>query len=72
MAKKEFILIKVDLTFTGNKAHEKLMEEYDIKGVPTLVFLDKKGREIKSLRLVAFEPPGPFLERMIKAQQYQE
>ena len=70
--KKEFMLIKVDLTFTGNKAHEKLMAEYDIKGVPTVVFLDKKGREIKLLRLVAFEPPGPFLERMIKAQQYQE
>jgi len=72
LANKEFILIKVDLTRKGDKTHEGLVKEYDIKGVPTVVFLDKKSREIKSLRLVAFEPPGPFMERMIKAQQYQE
>lgn len=71
-AEKEFVLIKVDLTRKGEKAHERLVKEYDIKGVPTLVFLDKNGREIKALRLVEFEPPGPFLERIIKARQYQE
>jgi thiol:disulfide interchange protein DsbD len=62
----------VDLTRKGDKAYEKLVKEYDIKGVPTIVFLDKNGREIRSLRLVEFEPPGLFLERTIKAQQYQE
>jgi thiol:disulfide interchange protein DsbD len=72
LVNKSFVLIKVDLTFTGDKAHEKLMAEYDIKGVPTIVFLDKTGREIKSLRLTGVERPGPFLERMVKAQQYQE
>ncbi len=70
--KKDFVLVKVDLTFAGNKAHEKLTEEYDIKGVPTIVFLDKNGSEISSLRLIGVEQPGPFLERMIKAQKHQE
>nr|WP_299979780.1 cytochrome c biogenesis protein CcdA [Desulfobacula sp.] len=68
---KDFILIKVDLTLKGNPIHEKLLNEYHIKGVPTIVFLDRKGQEIKELRLVDFEPPELFLERLNKAKQIQ-
>lgn len=66
---KDFILIKVDLTRQGDPRHEKLLKEYQIKGVPTVVFLDKTGQEIKALRLVDFEPPELFLERLKKAKQ---
>ncbi|MBA3012540.1 MAG: thioredoxin family protein [Proteobacteria bacterium] len=66
---RDFILIKVDLTRQGNPIHEKLLKEYQIKGVPTIVFLDRTGLEIKALRLVDFEPPGPFLERLNKANR---
>ena len=68
-AAKDFVLIKVDLTRKGDPVHEKLLKEYHVKGVPTIVFLDRKGKEIKELRLVDFEPPGPFLERMNKAKR---
>ncbi|MCG8635588.1 MAG: thioredoxin family protein [Desulfobacterales bacterium] len=68
MAEKEFTLVKVDLTRKGDPAYEKLLKEYRIKGVPTVVFLDRSGKEIRELRLVDFEPPAPFLERMIKAK----
>lgn len=68
-AAKDFILIKVDLTRKGNSLHEKLLKKYHVKGVPTVVFLDRKGNEIKELRLVDFEPPGLFLKRMNKAKQ---
>jgi len=68
-AAKDFVLIKVDLTRKGDPIHEKLLKEYHVKGVPTVVFLDRKGKEIKELRLVDFEPPGPFLERMNKAKR---
>ncbi len=61
---KNFTLIKVDLTSKGNPLHEKLLQKYRIKGVPTIVFLDKNGQEIKNIRLVDFEPPAPFLERL--------
>jgi len=64
-----FILIKVDLTRQGNPIHEKLLMEYQIKGVPTLIFLDRTGHEIKALRLVDFEPPEAFLERLNKANR---
>ena len=69
MAEKDFILIKVDLTRKGDPVYEKLLDLYDIKGVPTVIFLDKNRKEIKELRLVDFEPPDSFLERMIKAKQ---
>lgn len=62
-----FILIKVDLTRKGDPVHEKLLNDYRIKGVPTVVFLNRDGREIPELRLVDFEPAGPFLERLKKA-----
>ena len=67
--KKDFLFIKVDLTRKGNPVHEELLEKYAVKGVPTFVFLDRNGREIKSLRLVDFEPPELFLERLNKARQ---
>lgn len=68
MAENNFVVIKVDLTRKGEAGDEKLLKEYDIKGVPTVIFLDGKGIEIKELRLIDFEPPERFLERMDKAK----
>ena len=65
---KDFVLMKVDLTRKGDLVHEKLLKKYHIKGVPTVIFLGKKGKEIKELRLVDFEPPGQFLKRLNKAK----
>ncbi|MCP4670244.1 MAG: thioredoxin fold domain-containing protein [Desulfobacula sp.] len=70
--KKNFLLLKVDLTRKGDPAYEKLLKEYRVKGVPTIVFLDRKGQEIKKFRLVDFEPPKQFLERLNKVKQIQE
>jgi thiol:disulfide interchange protein DsbD len=41
-----------------------LLQEYEIKGVPTIVFLDTKGKEQQDLRLVDYLPPDQFLGRM--------
>ncbi len=65
-AERGFVMVKVDLTQKGNPLHERLLGEYDIKGVPTVVFLDGQGRERLDLRLVDFLPPPQFLERMAK------
>ena len=63
-ARREFVMIKVDVTQSGDPLHEKLLAEYGVKGVPTVVFLDARGRERTDLRLVDFLPPEPFLNRM--------
>jgi thiol:disulfide interchange protein DsbD len=68
-AKRDFVMIKVDLTRNGNPVHEKLLLQYEVKGVPTVVFLDREGRERRDLRLVDFLPADQFLIRMAEAKK---
>ena len=41
---RDFVMLKVDLTSTEDPKAEALREKYQVKGVPTLVFL-QPGRE---------------------------
>jgi thiol:disulfide interchange protein DsbD len=68
-AKQDFIMIKVDLTRKGNPLHEQLLKKYEIKGVPTVVFLNGKGKERNDLRLVDYLPASQFLTRMAEAKK---
>ncbi len=63
-ATSSFIMVKVDVTKGGNPVHERLLQQYDVKGVPTIVFLDPGGKEKRDLRLVDFLPADQFLGRM--------
>jgi len=64
LAEKEFVMLKVDVTQGGNPLHEQLILHYEVKGVPTIVFLDRKGVERRDARLVDYLPPEQFLGRM--------
>jgi thiol:disulfide interchange protein DsbD len=63
-AEADFVMLKVDLTQKDNPLHEGLLGQYDVRGVPTVVFLDRQGRERQDLRVVTFLPPAQMLERM--------
>ena len=63
-AEAGFIMVKIDVTQGDNPLHEQLLKQYDIKGVPTIVFLDTQGTERLDLRLVDFLPPKQFLVHM--------
>jgi thiol:disulfide interchange protein DsbD len=67
-----FIMIKVDVTQDDNPFHEKLLKQYEVKGVPTIVFLDSQGQERTDLRLVDFLPSNKFLSYMSKAANNQQ
>jgi thiol:disulfide interchange protein DsbD len=67
--KRVFIMIKVDLTRKGNPVHEGLLRQYQVKGVPTIVFLDHQGKERRNLRLVDFLPADQFLIRMAEGKK---
>jgi thiol:disulfide interchange protein DsbD len=60
----DFVMIKVDVTKSGNSTHERLLQEYGIKGVPTVIFLNADGRECQDLRLLDFLPPDQMLNHM--------
>lgn len=64
----DYVMVKVDVTKAGNPLHERLLKQYAVKGVPTIVFIDAKGKERLDLRLVDFLPPEPFLQKMEMAR----
>jgi thiol:disulfide interchange protein DsbD len=66
-AVRDFVMVKVDLTRKTEPQVQCLLEQYGVKGVPTLVFLDAAGKERPELRLVDFLPPEQFLARMAAA-----
>ncbi|MBW2711233.1 MAG: thioredoxin family protein [Deltaproteobacteria bacterium] len=68
-AEQDFIMVKVDLTRKENPVHEQLLKEYEVKGVPTVVFLDRQGNEQSNFRLVDFLPADQFLIRMAEAMK---
>jgi thiol:disulfide interchange protein DsbD len=43
---------------------EAQRQQYNVKGVPTVVFLDRPGKERRNLRLVDYLPADQFLIRM--------
>jgi thiol:disulfide interchange protein DsbD len=64
---KQFLMVKIDLTSDDNPEYQKLLQDYNVKGVPTVVFLDGNGQERHDLRLVEFMKPNEFIVRMQKA-----
>jgi thiol:disulfide interchange protein DsbD len=60
-------LFKADMTRAGDPETVALAKEFEILGVPTVIFLDETGRERRELRLVGFEEAGPFLKRLEQA-----
>jgi len=71
-AEEDFTMIKVDVTEGGNVFHEDLLKEYDVKGVPTVVFINAQGKERNELRIVDFMPPDQFLVQMVRVQNMEE
>ena len=66
-AARKFMMIKVDLTQGGNPLYERLLKQYAVKGVPTIVFISPQGEELRHLRLVDYLPPDRFLKLMAEA-----
>ena len=61
---EKFVMVKLDLTTGDNPVFQQLVKKYAVKGVPTVVFLDKNGHERLDLRLVEFMKPNEFLLHM--------
>ena len=64
LASKKFVTLKADLTSFQTDATAELRATYQIKGVPTIVFLSEYGVEEMSLRLSGYENADEFLKRM--------
>jgi thiol:disulfide interchange protein DsbD len=56
--------LKVDLTHFDSPEAERVRKRFNIAGVPTVVFLDNTGSEVKQARVVGFLPSNEFIERV--------
>ena len=63
---KSFVAVKANLTRDDPQA-TALRRQYDVRGVPVIVFLGPDGQERRGLRLNDWAPPNEFLELMKKA-----
>jgi len=56
--------LKVDLTNFDSPESELLRQQYNIAGVPTIVFLDSRGEEVTEARVIGFMRPAEFMRRI--------
>lgn len=63
-AAESFVRLKVDLTYFDSPESEALRKQFNVAGVPTIVFLDPSGREVEEARVIGYVPPAEFLARM--------
>ncbi len=60
------VMVKLDFTLTS-KAGTELQQKYGVKGLPTVIIVDKTGKELK--RFSGFLKPVPFLTLFNEAKQ---
>ncbi|MEO5617432.1 MAG: cytochrome c biogenesis protein CcdA [Candidatus Eisenbacteria bacterium] len=66
-ASREFHTLKVDLTRYDSPESEAWRKNWNVPGVPAVIFIGADGAEIPGLRVVGFIAPKPFLELMKRA-----
>lgn len=65
-AAEGLVVLKADLTQSTTPDVKKLRDAFGIKGVPTIVFLDKNGAERSDLRVLGFVDKNEFAGRLRK------
>ena len=60
---KRFIMIKVDET-ESNETTEKIMDDFEIVGLPAVIFIGSNGKPVDDLKTTSFIPPEEMLEKM--------
>ena len=65
-AAENILALKADLTSYKSEETTLLRDKFQIKGVPTIVFLSGDGSEMTSLRLTGYEDADDFLVRLGK------
>jgi thiol:disulfide interchange protein DsbD len=52
--------LRMDVTDQEDPQVQKIIQEYGVEGVPTVIFLDTHGREIKDSRVIGFVTAKEF------------
>ena len=60
---KRFLMLRVDLTRFSEK-NDEIRKKFEVKGVPTILFFDSKGIQIKGLRIDSYVNKDIILKRL--------
>ncbi|MFA0782542.1 MAG: hypothetical protein YYHSYBAR_000933 [Candidatus Fervidibacter sacchari] len=61
---KEFVTLQVDMTTGKDPVAKEAYQRFKVRGLPTVIFIGRDGKEREDLRLEGFEPPESFLRRL--------
>ncbi len=64
----DFVVLKADVTTGGSPEVKKLARKWRVRGVPTMFFLDSRGKLLPELTTVGFIPPQLMLRRLEAAR----
>ena len=65
-ATSEMMTLRADLTKSASPEVSAIRKQYEIRGVPTVIFLDKNGKEREDLRIFGFVDKEDFVGRINK------
>jgi thiol:disulfide interchange protein DsbD len=63
-ATDDLVKLKVDLTHFNSADSETLRRNFNVSGVPIIVFLGTDGNEVPGTRVVGYLKPEEFVKRM--------
>ncbi len=61
---QEFVRLKVDATDSRPPEIQEALRRYGIRGVPTVLFIDRSGQEVSGTRILSNVPGSLLAERM--------
>ena len=56
----QVIALRMDATNQDDPAVQAILQQYQVDGLPTIVFIDTKGQEIPNARVIGFVTPHDF------------
>jgi len=59
---EKFVRLRVDATDMMAPAVQQVLEQYEVFGLPMVVFLDENGQEVEEARVIGYVPPADFLK----------
>jgi len=61
-ALEPFVRVKADLTDMRSPENEALIEEFELDGLPAVIFLDREGEEIREIRIFGYASAADILQ----------
>lgn len=67
-ALEPFVRVKADLTDMRSPENEALIEEFELDGLPAVLFLDREGEEIREVRIFGYASAEDMIRTVNSAE----